>query len=231
MEKLKKNINSIGKGCRVLSVIFLVLMIIATAGLVIGGVVLSVIPQDLVHADVKAGAEIEIKGSSVKNMPDDTAEQIAKGVNGGALKLEGSDLNVKTVANSDESILISTESNTMNFSLRRVGLSLLPLALLTGSLIVAFVFLGKLMKELETCSSPFTEGVVKAMSAFAVSLIPFAVIRTFATSLSSAILLSGNVDVRFGVDLSTVFAVLIILLLVTIFKYGVSLQKESDETL
>ena len=231
MEKLNKRINTIGKVCRILSVVFLVLMIIATAGLLTAGTVLSLVPQDLVRAELKAGAEIEVTGSAVKDMSDDEAEQIAKSVNDGALKLEGGTLNVKTRTNGGDSIVIATESEKIGFSLRRVGLSLLPLSLLTGSLIVAFIFLGKLMKELETCASPFTESVVKAMSAFAFSLIPFAAIRTFATSLSSSILLSGNFDVGFGVDLSTAFAVLVILLLVTVFKYGVKLQKESDETL
>jgi len=43
--------------------------------------------------------------------------------------------------------------------------------------------------------------------------------------------MSGGIHLIFSIDLGVVLVVLIVLVLVSIFKYGAVLQQESDETL
>ena len=232
MEKLKKRINTIGKVCRILSLILMIIMIVGTSAIVISGTVLAVLPHDLAQADVKAQSQIEVSGRVIDEIPQESAEKIAVAVKDGAFSTTINAQKVESVEKVGQKIVLNAESGTMTFTLRRLGLALLPLALLTGSLIVVFIFLGKMMRQLEQCETPFCDGVVSSMRAFAFSLIPFAVVKPVATSLFSGILFSGDVSIHLGrVDFGVVFTVLVIFLLVTIFKYGVKLQQESDETL
>jgi len=57
------------------------------------------------------------------------------------------------------------------------------------------------------------------------------VLKPTLTSLSNAILSTGSVSVNFSIDTTTVFAALVVILMILIFKYGAQLQKSEDETL
>ena len=92
--------------------------------------------------------------------------------------------------------------------------------------------LEKLMKELSVSDTPFTDGVVKRMTGFAFSLIPYAVLKPALTSLANSLIMRSNgFNFSYNIDLTTVFAALVIILLILIFKYGVKLQQQADETL
>ena len=66
------------------------------------------------------------------------------------------------------------------------------------------------------CDSPFEAKVLKAMKAFAYSLIPWAILKAGSGSASS---------------LSAIIFVLVAITFAHIFNYGAQLQKESDETI
>lgn len=232
MEQYKSKIRTIGKVGRVLAMIFMILMIIATAVELIAGIVLVVIPQDYIRAEITADADVQITGSWSKDLPEDAKAQLERFVKEGTMPLisgmnvmEDKEGNARGVA-----AHLSMGAYTLTF--KKLGLALLSAVLATGALIAVALTFCRLMKQIGSCDSPFSDAVVKAMTAFAISLIPYAVLKPIASSLSAAALLSGgSVTLSFRLDLTVVFVALVVLLLVMIFKYGVRLQKESDETL
>ncbi|MBR7034124.1 MAG: DUF2975 domain-containing protein [Clostridia bacterium] len=231
MNKSVRRIKAIGKVCRILSTVMMVLMIIGTAGLVVSGIVLAVIPQSAISADVTGSADVTVSGDWIDRIPEDQIDNIPEKIEEGSFALRINGDKVKDVERDGDKIVLHAEGDARQFTLRKVGFALLCFALIPGALIAVFVMMRRLMRALETADSPFSDGVVKGMTGFAISLIPYAVLKPLASGLGRGFLLGGEVDFSFGVDLSTAFAALVIILLIMIFKYGAAIQKESDETL
>ena len=231
MDKTKRKINVIGKICRILAVIFTVLMIISASMLVLTGAALCFVPDSAVSAKTSGAAEVTVSGDWIKSVTPDQVEQFSKEIEEGSYKISLESGKVEGAEKKDDAIVLRVNGAAPDFTLRRVGLMLLVYSAIPGCLIYVGFTLKGMMKELEKCESPFSEGVVKGMTHFAISLIPYAVIHTGAASLAKQLLTSGSFDMDFSLDLTVVFAVLVIVLLILIFKYGVALQKESDETL
>ena len=231
MNNFQPRINKIGKVCRIISIVLMSLMIAGTALLLVGGIVLTALPTDILSVDVHGQAEVEISGRIADNVSEDQAKRIAEKVydNSWSLSFEGE--KVKDQQTGSDVILLHANGSLTQFNLRRVGVALIVSSLITGSLIAVFLMLSKLMKALALCTSPFSDEVARRMTNFAISLFPFSLIKPIASSIASSYLLTGRGLFQFGVDLTTVFTALVILLLVSIFKYGAKLQRESDETL
>lgn len=82
-------------------------------------------------------------------------------------------------------------------------------------LYVAVVFARKLAKALENCNSPFEEAVLNRMKSFGIALAVWA----------AAVLLINGIS-----GIIVAFAVIIVLLFISIFKYGAQLQQQADDT-
>lgn len=228
---MKRKINVIGRICRVIATILMVLSCIGTGALLVTGVVLVALPQDGVAADISGTARVEVYGNWIDAIPDKDIEEFNRAIETGSTDLSIAGNQAAQVAREGDAIVIAGTAAEKQFTLRRLGLALLAASLGTGALIYVFIMLAKLMKELAVCDSPFTDGVVKRMTGFAISLIPYAVIQPTVSSIVASAFTANDFDIAFNFDLGTLFAALIIFLLITIFKYGVSLQKEADETL
>ncbi len=226
MKNSTRKIKVIGKICRILSSIMAVLMIIGTSMLVLTGIVLIAIPQESIAADVEGSADVTVYGDWVGKMTDKDFEKISEKVEEGSFSLK-----VNGIEREGNSVVLHAEGGAMHLSLRKIGFALLCYALIPGALIAVFITLRKLMRALETEESPFSDKVVKKMTGFAISLIPYALLKPTFGKLGTMLMTSGDFDIHFGVDLSTAFAALVIILIIMIFKYGAAIQKESDETL
>lgn len=228
---MKRKINVIGRICRVIVTILMVLSCIGTGALLTAGIVLVALPQDGVAADVSGTAKIEVYGKWIDTVPDKDVEELNRSIETGSADLSIAGNQAAKVEKEGDTITVTGTATEKQFTLRRLGLALLVTALGTGALIYVFLMLSKLMKELAVCDSPFTDGVVKRMTGFAISLIPYAVIKPTVASIAGALFAAGDFEIGLNFDLGTLFAALVIFLLITIFKYGASLQKEADETL
>lgn len=103
-------------------------------------------------------------------------------------------------------------------------------ALFALSAAAALLLLRKLFKALSLCESPFCMDIVSKMRVFGYSLLPVAVFASIGETLAVRFLYAGkNTGVLVQWGLLIAFAVT--MCLVTVFRYGVQLQKESDETL
>ncbi len=231
MDKSVRRIKAIGKVCRILSTVMMVLMIIGTAGLVVAGTVLAVIPQSAISAEVSGSADVTVSGDWVDRIPDDQIGMIPEKIEEGSFAFRINGDKVKDVERDGDKIVLHAEGDAKQFTLRKVGFALLCYALIPGTLIAVFVMLRRLMKAVESSESPFTDSVVKGMTGLAISLIPYAVLKPLASALGKGLIIGGEADFSFGVDLTTAFAALVVILIIMIFKYGAAIQKESDETL
>ncbi len=231
MNRSVRRIKTIGKVCRILATVMMVLMIIGTAGLVVAGTVLAVIPQSAISAEVSGSADVTVSGDWVDRIPEDQIGMIPEKIEEGSFAFRINGDKVKDVERDGDKIVLHAEGDAKQFTLRKIGFALLGYALVPGALIAVFVMLRRLMKAVETSESPFTDSVVKKMTGFAISLIPYAVLKPLASGIGRGLIMGGEVDFTFGVDLTTAFAALVIILIIMIFKYGAAIQKESDETL
>jgi len=83
---------------------------------------------------------------------------------------------------------------------------------------------------LTKCQSPFCGEVVAKMRGFGFSLLPVAVFASAAETMLESFFAAGkstNVSIQWGI----LIAFVVTMALVAVFRYGVQLQKESDETL
>lgn len=228
---MKRKINVIGKVCRILAAILLVLSCIGTGALLLTGIVMVALPQDGVAADVSGTAVVEVYGKWIENVSDEDVREANRAIADDSDLLTVNGSAVARVEKQGDAIVVSASAGEKQFTFRRLGLALLADSLATGTLIYVFVMLVKLMKELSVCESPFTDGVIRRMTGFAVSLIPYAVVKPAAEGVAGAFFAAGDFSVGLNLDLGAVFTALVVFLLIFIFKYGVSLQKEADEIL
>lgn len=102
-------------------------------------------------------------------------------------------------------------------------------ALFAASSAGALWMLRGLFAVLTQCDSPFCGDVVARLRSFGFSLLPVAVFASASDTLTGRFLSAGKggVSIQWGILLAFV----VTMALVAVFRYGVQLQKESDETL
>lgn len=119
-----------------------------------------------------------------------------------------------------------------------------PVSISAGSLIVPLLFLllkmmaltalawtgSRVFEALEYCDSPFCAVLVRRLRAFGWCLLPLAVFASAEATASQALLFP---NVRFSLRLQWgyLLAFAVTVFLTAVFRYGVQLQRESDETL
>ena len=183
-------------------------------------------------AQTAGEAEVIVSGDWIQNISPDIVEKYSKSIREGTTRISLDAGIVDGIEKKDGAIILHANGVYPDFTLRRVGLMMLAYSIIPGCLIYVGFALYSLMKEIEKCDSPFSDGVVRGMTRFAISLIPYAVLQGTASSLAKqALMTTGSISIGFSLDLKTIFSVLIIIMLIIIFKYGSKLQKESDETL
>lgn len=226
-----QKINTMGKVGKILLIIMQVALTISIVACLAGSLIIAVMPKkDLITGNGTLTAEVNVTNGgklALVDTPFLTVGGIDISVIEDIEKLDGKefsmfDSNADFKVNSTEKDGVTVYNIETNFgidktrSLYYAGISLL----LTGAVVlVIFLFISifgkKLAKALETCDSPFEEGVIKAMKRFAYSLIPLGIFY----------LTKG------GISLTGIILVIAVIVFSLIFSYGAELQRESDETL
>lgn len=220
-----QKINTVGKVCRIVLIVFRVFVIIGIVGClvgaVLGGIAAGTMPEDAVKADISVNGTVSIDGASIPSFVSDEINDLEE--------LEGTNLKIG-FGNFKLKLLVDklTEGSVNNYTIDGnayitngsamvigvVGVCVVS-AIACGIMLVVVIFGGKLAKALETCDSPFEEKVIKAMKGFAFSLIPVGVVTL-------------AVDGALG--LTMIFIVAAIILFAFVFKYGAELQQQADDT-
>ena len=235
---IQTKVNRIGKAGRIVSIILIVLLGIGAFGLLIGGIVCAVLPEDTVEVSFRPNADVlvgrSILGQEWSRIDEIVAEaqEALTGKYGEVIQFEKTDRGLLIRL---DRLMEEGEVFRLRNALGAIWAGLVGIA----SAIVALVMFLKLCKAFEACRSPFDEAVIRRMNIFAWTLIVCAVVGSFAGSAAqSAVMAFQNAGIHVGaknfgvsLDLYPIFAALIVFFLCMIFRYGAQLQKEADETL
>ena len=257
--KTLAKINRFGKVGKIIITILLIAAIIAALLSAAAAAYIAALPKDAVKVTVTSYAEFKIDAGSFSSVwnflagnfsyssSDDPSAMLS---DDGDPILPPENTQLKTelarlenelkffnqsyssaVIRSDESgKIIDAASSPEEYSSSDLVTLLVFAALLAASAAAALLMLQKLFKVLSVCESPFCTDFVSKLRNFGYSLLPVALIATVGETLAVRFLSAGKntgISVQWGILLA--FAVT--MCLVTVFRYGVQLQKESDETL
>ncbi|MGN0658025.1 MAG: DUF2975 domain-containing protein [Emergencia sp.] len=245
-----KRINKFGRVGKIVTVVLIVIMLIGTAAAAAGSVFLSRLPEDAVSVKVAGRAEIradenffqkyfglftdgfsystdELSEEDLENdmtaLPDEGRVDMKMSVN-------GAEFSKAVMRSEDGKKILEAETGEYEYRIKDLIIVLVSAILLMLSAAAALFFLRKLFACIETCETPFSEDIVKALQRFTVSLVPVAVISSAAETLSNSLLIPGaGLDIK--LDGGMIIACIVAFCLGTVFRYGAQLQKESDETL
>ena len=228
-------INKYGKIGRIITIIMLIIIGIGTVGTLAAAIAFKVLPKDLININIGTQAEVTINPSALDtNIDSATLETMAQAINQSTIQ---AGLNMGTVQVAlneveivDNTVIARTNEALGNVSLNSVGNALFLVVVLLILTFISVFFGLKLCKAFEKCASPFEENVITRMRNFAFSLLPWALFSSVPTNVINNIF-GNNVKMSFSLDANVIFAVLVILALTSVFKYGAILQQESDETL
>lgn len=135
------------------------------------------------------------------------------------------------IIHSDESAkVMEADTSPEEYNVKDLVTVFIFLTLFSASATAALWMLRRLFAVLTRCESPFCCEVVNRMRGFGFSLLPAAVFASIGETVLGCFLTAGkstNVSIQWGV----LIAFVVTMALVAVFKYGVQLQKESDETL
>ena len=226
-------VNKIGKVGEIISNIGKVIIAIGTIACLVSGIILMVLPDDMVviHMDGKATVEINMPMVGNNIVTEDGPSVVIGSVStNGSLELNGMEYGVVDMTPTENGFLMEAEADsyTLHFS-QLTGIVFLA-AVNCAVIWVVMHFISKLCKLFKECETPFTEEIVQTLKKLAIALIPMAFLSNLATSVTDSIM-TGNVNIVIGVDVTTILLVLLVFMLSAIFSYGTMLQQESDETL
>lgn len=230
-ENAIRKINKLGKVGVIVARIARILMIIGAVCLLVAGILLMVVPKDFINITINGNMKFDIDISQFYDgeINEDEINKVI-GEDGNIELEDGEEYVVSDVTIEDGVVHVNAEAENINYSLRDLAGTMFAGVLSMAAWIVVLVFVEKLCKAFRDCASPFEDTVIKCLTNFGYSMIPWAAVSTLSTQLAT-LFADGDIVIGGGIDLTYVFILLVILGLTFVFKYGAMLQKESDETL
>ena len=250
--KTLSKFHKFGKVGKIAMTVFMVIAILATAVGLAATIFVAALPKDALTVRVTNHAEFRINeknfnslwGILVDNFSyagDKSPEEMLSDEGAIITPPENQDFNTelsffnqtyssaKIYSDGNTKVMEATSSPAGYRSTDLVSV-LIFLTLFVASVAAALYMLKRLFAVLATCESPFCAELVKKMKAFGFSLLPVALFATIGETLATAFLSAGR-DAGICIQWGILIAFAVTMCLVTVFQYGVQLQKESDETL
>lgn len=239
-----QKINRFGKIGRVILTVLIVLTIIATVAVTAATVIIGTLPKDAVTVSVSSNAKITVKAGWFNALWDAVVDGVSYASDDGTIsfvppedtplqvnfKLFGTDCSSATIHSDGSQKIIDASTDAFVYELRHLVIVLAAGIVFLLSVTGAMWTLKRLFRGFESCETPFCEDIVKKIRCFGFSLIPVAVLSSVCETVVRS-LLAASQEVDVYVDWGVVIAFAVTVCLGTVFKYGVQLQRESDETL
>ena len=228
-------VNKIGNVGQIIATIGKVVIAIGAIACLVSGIILLAMPDDMlaIHVEGKAAVEINMpimNGQLIMSTGDGPSVVVGSVSTNGSLELNGMEYGIVGMTPTETGFLVNAEADTYTLHLNQLTSVVFIAAVNCVAMWVVMHFVEKLCKIFKECETPFTEEVVQTLKKVAIALIPMAFMSNLTSSVTNSIM-SGNVNIVIGVDMTTILLVLIIFMLAAIFSYGTVLQQESDETL
>lgn len=228
-------VNKIGTVGQIIAMIGKVILAIGAIACLVSGIILLILPDDMLafHMEGKAAVEINVPvigEELVVNMGEGPTVVVGSVSTEGSIELNDIEYGIVGTAPTENGFMINAESGSYTIRLNQIASGVLLAAANCAAMWVVMHFVTRLCKLFKECATPFTEEIVQTLKKVAIALIPMAFMSNLASSVTNSIM-TGNVKIVIGVEMTTVLLVLIIFMLAAIFSYGTMLQRESDETL
>ena len=228
-------INKIGNVGQIIANIAKVVIAIGAVACLVSGIMLALLPDDMVviHVEGKAAVEINmpmVGEQLVMDTGDGPTVVVGSVSTEGSLELNGMEYGVVGMTPTENGFLIDAEADSYTLKFNQLTATVFLAAVTCAAMWVVMHFITKLCKLFKECETPFTEEIVQALKKLAIALIPMAFLSNLTTSITDSIM-TGKVNIVIGVDVTTILLVLLVFMLAMIFNYGTMLQQESDETL
>lgn len=240
-QTIKRKVNGIGLAGQIISIILVVLMAFACFGCLAGGIALLIMPKDSILISTVTEMESTIgkdaMGKLFDRIPDDLNDVNAE------LSVNGTEFKDLKLEKTEDALRLNGMSVRADFHVSRLASAAFSGVVYYAALLVIFILLKRLSDGFRRCETPFSDDVIRRMTAFAWTMIGGAAVMSVSESVANA-MLNRSLDLSFslnptnmqnGLQVSFSFAPILIALLVLfltmIFRYGAQLQKQSDETL
>ena len=250
-EKVMKKVNNFGKIGLIIGHVCRVLTVLAAICVILFSVVMVTLSGKFVDVAYYTGVKwsMNLSGFSEEdraNVVDEFLETVEEEQAGqiriqntdfsaasGQLnfKMQDEEMDVINAEYDEETDSIRVDTRTKDISITTpVKMIVLSICVILCAVaeFVTFTFLIQLCREFKTCETPFTQSIVDRMKKVAYSLIPWCI--TYPLMDASVEMLATN-TFAFSLNLGLIFVVFAIISLTYMFRYGVMLQQESDETL
>ena len=231
-----KKINTMGKAGSIICLIAKILLFIGAAFVLALTIASVVLPKDLITLSNQSnlGCTVNLE-TFTKNMSDSERGEIESSFSNwkdgnSSITVNNSNYSVDDFSYNDNKLSVTTAMSAKSFDLGNLRIIMIIALVSIACSLLSVYFAGSLCKSFAACTSPFDAIIITKMRRLAYSLIPMAILSCFSDSLISSVL-AGGTTVSLTVNFSVIFAILIILAISYIFKYGAQLQEESDETL
>lgn len=225
-------INKMGNVSLIITRIAQSLLILGIILSIIGGIICNVLPKDVLSATFSGNLAFTVDGSEINSEVKAFDEEEVMQMFNENFKINSNDTEfiVSDIQFEDTSFTVLGTSPEFTFNLRSLAFICFTAAGYVAISLIFTIFIGRLCNAFKTCETPFEASVIKKLQHLAYALIPWAVISECLHSLMTS-QTTGKINISLNIDLTIVIAVLIILALANVFKYGALLQQESDETL
>lgn len=248
-----KFFHGISKFFYAISNIATVVLFIALAFTIAFSVFLIVLPNDTMTFSAQGDVNATIKVSNIVNDPFAFLDDEKEG--GGADKGKDGEVQWEVKDGKKSGKAIGYGQGVASYEISRdgvlkgdalserytinnyqIGIVTLPKVIQLMFLLVAVFYGKRIFKELKTCETPFTETVRKNLVKLSAvilgfSFIPAVIEKIFLLCMSLSNIEKSGIDITSGFSLTTFFVAVVLFVLSLIFSYGVSLQKQADETL
>lgn len=218
-----RKINKMGRAGLVVTRIVMVLLAVVFLGVLTVTMLMYTLPEDMVEAKVEGVASVAIHFPEGWTVPTD-----AVAGRDFSVSVAGAEFQLTDAAADGQTLRFSGSGSAVLFRLGAIRAALLSAVVYVILTLVLTVFVGRLCKAFHICRTPFCQDVISKMQQLAYAMIPWAVIGMVVEGICQGA--TGEGSFTFSVNLGYVAAILIILALVYVFKYGAMLQRESDET-
>lgn len=219
MDNTLDKIHKFGKVAHILVTIVFVISIIAATFSTLLGLFLVQCKDISIEADNKLSIQLKDSGKIVNFDYDDNLDE---------LELEVGTFILKDfkVTKDNGTTMILCESNNNEYKLKDFGCLTLYAGLQCIFECIGLFILKKICKYVRDCDSLFTDELVKNMYKYMYCLIPQFVLSLFVYYYQNQ-MPNFYININYGLLIEA----LVVYIIATIFKYGVKLQMESDETL
>ena len=227
-----KKINIAGKVGYIISILLIVCTIVGMVGIGICTAGAIAIANDNINVKMDTNININSTGNFLSKLNSFIFIDGVKDLN--TLTEEGVKVNDKDIAElsvkeENGGLIVNDKTNEITISMKKIIIALISAFIFLGAVTVSLYMVKALMKSLKNCETPFSEEVIKNMTRFANSLVCVVALNIILSGFWSSF--TPGMSYKTSINLGSVLLVAVIYILITVFKYGAQLQRESDETL